>query len=539
MKIAARLLTLSTINLFLHFNALALPLNCESIINPLINSIAELREPLIYSDNELLKLIEDPQTSTYAADYLNHNAIRALNPSRFATLLVGNANKQPTEKEILSATAQARQLLDKGYIVIYDADSNLAEYIDPVVGIKGLAMSSQENSKKITRSHFVTIQNNFMRMSAFSHAQVVIVAEDSLPGRALLLWGSNASKDGEGTSPVTHILTQNKKFSKFLVQYHSWSRSKAVQSRKLGIQAPFKKWPESIVGSDFNSVPDSKVPYSPLEPIIPKKRLEALFSNRGRNHELNRLAKFIDDMVAGTRLAQDFLGTSPGVGLMGSSKVDPQSAEGLYQVAYQLGRMGISVSTGGSGGAMWVANMGNKDGGGISIGVPIKGRKQPVNEGAVPTDDQTLTIYTNDYNSRIQFLIGNINGVGDKKIVFYVPGGSGTTKELAVHFMSLASQPNSKTQFVFFDHAYYEKLYQTLKDSGLPESVANRIHLIRNESIEQVARDTQTLIADLLQKSVFDPQDLIRIFSPSPSTTRNRFPIEKFIKKPQGESKND
>ena len=473
--------------------------------------------------------IQNPQLRAQMRDYLSHHWIRSKNPNDFISLSLGHASSRYSDADLEILKAHLLDLVSKGYSVMYDGESSVAPYISEVLKDKGLAIvGSEASKKKLSKSaHVAVISNNFMRMSALTHARNVIVGTDSIAGRALVLWAENVKKGGEGTKAVTHFINLDEDDDlafQFVDELYEWSKEDVVKERGLGIRKvkndpTILELDDSFEISSYDRRRNPVLDFSNTEDMY-----RSLKSKLSRREVLVPLQRFLKDMEEGTELLNQTL-KAAGVGLMGSSREDPDSAESVYQLARALGEMGISVSTGGSGGAMWEGVMGNKDGGGLSVGVPIKGRAQPENEDAVPTDDQSLTVYTSDYNSRIQFLIGHVDGLGAKPIVFYVPGGLGTMKELAVHLMAISMNQNSNSQIVFMDHEYYGGLYNSLVSSGLPNSVVERLHLIDNESPEQVFNDTQSLVNSLMSTGVISRDDLVSVENPKPNMQRTSYPM--------------
>ena len=78
--------------------------------------------------------------------------------------------------------------------------------------------------------------------------------------------------------------------------------------------------------------------------------------------------------------------------------VDHEVYRGLVAaMASRLAALGYSVTTGGSGGYMRVANQAAKEAGGVSIGIPFVGLQRLSNEQSVAFDSHSLTIPTIGY----------------------------------------------------------------------------------------------------------------------------------------------
>ena len=167
--------------------------------------------------------------------------------------------------------------------------------------------------------------------------------------------------------------------------------------------------------------------------------------------------------------AEDAAGQMSGAVVFGSAKVDPHSAQLVDDVSFVLGKAGITGWTGGAGGAMMIANTAFFRAGAGSIGVPIMGRDQLKNESKVHSDVQTATAGVPNYNVRIYILLTG------KSLVIFVPGGSGTMRELGATMTMLAADPKQTVKVGFVDPDYYKELTDLLMALPLPRSFKNRI----------------------------------------------------------------
>ncbi len=156
--------------------------------------------------------------------------------------------------------------------------------------------------------------------------------------------------------------------------------------------------------------------------------------------------------------------------IFGGATFDKASAPLVYSVSYVLAQNGIGVVTGGAGGAMWTANKGAYDGGGISIGIPMVGAGKLVTEKEARTEIQTDTLPVQSYETRVPLLIDG------KQLYIVAPGGGGTLREVGAALLDLSSRADDEPgAMIFLEESYYGPFVRWLLKQDLPESMKKRI----------------------------------------------------------------
>jgi predicted Rossmann-fold nucleotide-binding protein len=421
---------------------------------------AERKEREQRARSEIKAILEKPdRLQTLVADQLLYEWVGQWMNGETVTLLTGNSAVLNTQGEkVLDSIV--RRLTDAGVKVVYDADALTAKTIQQAGGARTLGITS-DVTKTNDQNMIVGIENDYLRMQAFAKGKRVIATPDSRPGFGMWLegklsyafgvksawvegygnWKSNASPDlglgrgyGSGVREYSNEVNDLMKYLKDELRFAS--DSPTLSPKRVDRIFLLGKLVEQMSGSDLNS-------------IIGRARL----------------------MLSGEKaMASDSSGEAipGGAVIFGSGSGHWMYEKLVYNTAYFLGSLGIPVATGGAGGFMRTANSGAYDAGAQSIGIPMTGRSSLDTERRTYSSEQTLTVPADGYESRIPMLLNR------RELVIIAPGGGGTLKELATALVG--------DYRIILLGEYYQKLYQWLQGSALPESYKENIIYIANES---------------------------------------------------------
>jgi uncharacterized protein (TIGR00730 family) len=177
-----------------------------------------------------------------------------------------------------------------------------------------------------------------------------------------------------------------------------------------------------------------------------------------REHTERIAAEFLMGFEAVDRIDR------PAVSIFGSARIHPGTPE--YEAARTTGRLfaeaGWAVVTGGGPGAMEAANLGCREGGGLSVGFNIE---LPHEQGPNPYLDISLT-FRHFYARKTMFVKAAEGFV-------VLPGGFGTADEL---FESLTLIQTGKVlhfPVVLVDSEYWSPLLDWVRDRLLPQGMVS------------------------------------------------------------------
>ena len=180
-------------------------------------------------------------------------------------------------------------------------------------------------------------------------------------------------------------------------------------------------------------------------------------------YEINELAKeeswrmfrIIGELVEGF---DKLSGIEPAVTIYGSARLRPRQK--LYaqteDLAYQLGRKGFSVITGGGPGVMEAANKGALKAGATSIGLNIE----------LP-EEQSPNVYTTKSITFNHFFARKVMLVKYATAFIIIPGGLGTLDELTEVLTLMQTHKMKPFPVILFDSSYWKGFLEWLQGNVL------------------------------------------------------------------------
>jgi uncharacterized protein (TIGR00730 family) len=195
------------------------------------------------------------------------------------------------------------------------------------------------------------------------------------------------------------------------------------------------------------------------------------------NYEINDLAKeeswrmfrIIGELVEGF---DTLSGIEPAVTIYGSARLSPDTE--LYtqteEIAYRLGSLGFSITTGGGPGVMEAANKGALRAGTTSVGLNID----------LP-EEQACNEYSNISITFHHFFVRKVMLVKYATAFIAMPGGLGTLDELTEVLTLIQTLKIKPFPVVLFDSEYWEDLLHWLRNSMLKREYisAEDLNLLR------------------------------------------------------------
>ena len=208
-------------------------------------------------------------------------------------------------------------------------------------------------------------------------------------------------------------------------------------------------------------------------------------------YEINELAKedswrmfrIIGELVEGF---DSLSGIEPAVTIYGSSrlKVDDKLYAQTEEIAYRLGQLGFSVTTGGGPGVMEAANKGALKAGVTSVGLNIE-----------LTEEQAGNIYCIKSITFHHFFVRKVMLVKYATAFVIMPGGLGTLDELTEVLNLIQSHKIKPFPVILFDSQYWQGFLDWLQSSVLARGFISEddLNLLRicdhpDEVIEAVQR---------------------------------------------------
>ena len=172
------------------------------------------------------------------------------------------------------------------------------------------------------------------------------------------------------------------------------------------------------------------------------------------------------------------------VTFFGSAQIDP--SDEIYKhcenTAYELGRNGYAIVTGGGPGIMRAANTGATRAGAISVGI-----RALLIEGQSVTDD----IYTAKLDMEFVFLRRFIMYAKSKAWIFY-PGGIGTLDELAECMQLRYTGVRNKKPIICVNREYWAGLFRWLEQGAYKKNFL--MHGKSDLELVQFAESTSDII---------------------------------------------
>ncbi len=440
----------------------------------------------------LSETLKEPIAAQTFQNYMKLLELTHVNSKSVVSLLAGHRGQVYDHSQMAQVLEVARGLVDRGYTVVFDGDSPTAAALAAVLGSRGIRVTGDSLQKPSHGETILHIENAYLRLMAFSHAEKLVTTPDSPTGLAVVI----NTKTSQKNPPKRFILDPKNQWQSDLARFH-----RDIEKRKpdLGIQYETDVFRFSDATGLLSASYDKGGNKPAFTTVEAPSQIQSLTWKDLSVDELITVTEAAASMQAGSAALKDVGGAV----IFGSAKVDPHSAKLVYNIAKHLSRSGIAVRTGGSGGAMLIANMGAFDGGAPSIGIPIIGKQKVVNEYSFPTEVHTQTLGTPDYTVRIPLLIEGVQLVG------FVPGGMGTMKELAAVLVAMQSDASFKPKLVFAQMGYYDSLVKLLQKDFIPAFVRDQVSHIEE------ATELDPMIHD--------------ISGPQPKTRneRNEFPLPK------------
>jgi hypothetical protein len=185
--------------------------------------------------------------------------------------------------------------------------------------------------------------------------------------------------------------------------------------------------------------------------------------DRNRDYEINQLAKeeswrmfrIMGEFIEGFDELSDI---GPAVSVYGSARL--KESDSLYweieDIAFQLGRMGFAIVTGGGPGVMEAANKGALRAGAASIGLNI----------SLP-QEQISNAYTTKSLTFHHFFVRKVMLVKYATAFIIMPGGLGTLDELTEVLTLIQTQKIKPFPVVLFKSEYWKGFLDWLKSTVL------------------------------------------------------------------------
>lgn len=170
---------------------------------------------------------------------------------------------------------------------------------------------------------------------------------------------------------------------------------------------------------------------------------------------------------------------NPLVTFFGSHKVGTESKyyQHAKQVAYELGKNGYAILSGGGPGIMHAVNTGATEAKVSSIGL-----KAELLKGEKVTD----LIFTHELSFHFLFVRRFIMSIKSEALIFY-PGGYGTLNELFEYVVLMQTNIVDTVPIICINKNYWQGLFDWLKNNPLKEDFF--IHDIRDLKLLQFAED--------------------------------------------------
>jgi hypothetical protein len=137
--------------------------------------------------------LKNPQSSEARVfrDLINKQILEMeVGHDKVVVIAAGNALSEMSAGQARSLEQMTRELVNKGYRILYDADAKGAEAIKAAAGDVALGISGNNAA---SGDRVVVIENPYMRMESFLAAREIIMTPDSVLGVGLLFEGQGMS----------------------------------------------------------------------------------------------------------------------------------------------------------------------------------------------------------------------------------------------------------------------------------------------------------------------------------------------------------
>lgn len=219
----------------------------------------------------------------------------------------------------------------------------------------------------------------------------------------------------------------------------------------------------------------------------PQQRLEELRFLRGEDSpskETWRTFRIMAELIKGL---DTLTGVTKGISMFGSARI--RSGSPYYELArataYEIGRKGFTILTGGGPGAMEASNRGAKEAGALSIGLNIK----------LPFE-QHVNPYVDIVETFNFFFVRKIMLVKYAHAFIILPGGFGTLDELFEALTLIQTGKVSNFPVILMGKDYWMPLINWMRDTLLAERMVNL------EDYKQIhITDDPKMAAKIVEKS--------------------------------------
>lgn len=445
----------------------------QNICSTLIGVKSEFKVPKTFSDYESLISGDNQLLINELNDFLNYTQFYFdFDHVPTVSLVVDNVASHLSEEFIAEKVKYA---LNKGFFIIYDADSEAAPLIASIAGLQSLGVSAGQPREGLPQVAIVRNQN--VRLALYAKSKAVAVIRESPLGMALIV---DNSADFFISEDKTREFMNNMKMEPEL---------------KLNLGIRFQLL-------DKYSIPSRKAVKAEWKPI--KKHLLGL-SQHDMKMDLEAAYRHAYDMSrVATSIDENATKNGYGAVVFGSGRYPQKYTQPVYQIVRAIADRNIGITTGGSGGVMEIANQAAWDAGSESIGISLGGKL--FSEKETKTSIQTQSYSVLSYEQRIPLLLRN------KKIVIVAPGGQGTMKELSA-LLALENSEPSQRLVVFIGKDYYGSLFPYLKAS-LPAQLRDNYFLI------DTAEEMNALLDQYLNK-IWSKEEIAQIGQIQPAVARN------------------
>jgi uncharacterized protein (TIGR00730 family) len=191
--------------------------------------------------------------------------------------------------------------------------------------------------------------------------------------------------------------------------------------------------------------------------------------NQMAKEESWRMFRILGEFVEGFDKLSEI---APAVSIYGSARITPDDR--LYQqtteIALRLGKLGLSIVTGGGPGVMEAANKGAVEAGVTSVGLNID----------LP-ESQICNIYSNLSLTFRHFFVRKVMLVKYATAFIIMPGGIGTLDELTEVLTLIQTHKIKPFPVILFDSHYWQGFLDWLKNTSLASGYIsdNDVELLR------------------------------------------------------------
>ncbi len=186
----------------------------------------------------------------------------------------------------------------------------------------------------------------------------------------------------------------------------------------------------------------------------------------------------------------------PLVSFFGSARLQQDSpyAQKAQQLAYELGKSGYGILTGGGPGIMQAANTGAHKAGAVSIGL----RAQVLTAERISAD-----IFTHELDVKYLLIRRFAMSMRSHAFVFF-PGGFGTINEIFEYIMLIQVGLYEKVPFILIGKEFYDPLMMWLRNDLLKEKTISETDIklfTQEDSVEKIVEVIKSFTTSHLHKA--------------------------------------